>query len=183
MTAAPTVHGYSTVQHSTAVQWSAVHSPVHTHQATAVVIQSRCDSQPVSRGTDHERQRPVTNNCHSFSENQGEKWSSDVSASETFHKAVILLYSIYNVYIESEVVVTHLSSEFCSLQQFTWSRDKSLRAGQCPSRGWAMIILDLVLSTSLMGLAILVWNFVINRWKKYGCSSSCITESSGKFIF
>ena len=44
-----------------------------------------------------------------------------------------------------------------------------------------MIILDLVLSTSLMGLAILVWNFVINRWKEYGCSSSCITESSGKF--
>ena len=43
-----------------------------------------------------------------------------------------------------------------------------------------MIILDLVLSTSLMGLAILLWNFVINRWKKYGCSSSCITESSGK---
>lgn len=44
-----------------------------------------------------------------------------------------------------------------------------------------MIILNLVLSTSLMGLVILLWNFVINRWKKYGCSSSCITESSGKF--
>jgi len=42
-----------------------------------------------------------------------------------------------------------------------------------------MIILNLVLSTSLMGLVILLWNFVINRWKKYGCSSSCITESSG----
>ena len=45
-----------------------------------------------------------------------------------------------------------------------------------------MIILELVLSTSLMGLAILVWNFVINRWKKYGCANSCITESSGKFV-
>jgi len=31
-----------------------------------------------------------------------------------------------------------------------------------------MIIVELLISTSLMGLAILFWNFVINKWKKYG---------------
>ena len=46
-----------------------------------------------------------------------------------------------------------------------------------------MIIVELLISTSLMGLAILFWNFVINKWKKYGYGgggSACNSDTKGK---
>ena len=41
-----------------------------------------------------------------------------------------------------------------------------------------MIVAELVVSTSLVGIALLVWNFVINKWQS--CENSCVQENKGE---
>ena len=41
-----------------------------------------------------------------------------------------------------------------------------------------MIVAELVVSTSLVGIALLVWNFVINKWQS--CENSCVQENKGR---
>lgn len=39
-----------------------------------------------------------------------------------------------------------------------------------------MIVTEIVVSTSIVGIALLVWNFVIQKWQTQSCVQSCISE-------
>ena len=52
---------------------------------------------------------------------------------------------------------------------------------EAESRGWEMIVTEIVVSTSIVGIALLVWNFVIQKWQTQSCVQSCISEKQGKY--